>query len=98
MSLNIRQQLDLKTQIEMFLKFAHEEGSSEPAQMALELALSKMTESEKEAFFSGLEAIATNPDDAATIADQIPLSILVVSPELREIKKCITDECDVLVC
>ena len=53
---------------------------------------------EKEAFFSGLEAIATNPDDAATIADQIPLSILVVSPELRAIKKYITEECEVLAC
>ena len=92
MSVNIRQ-LNLKTQIEGFLEFAREKGSNEPAQMALELALSKLTENEKEAFFSGLEAIATNPDDAAQIAGQIPLSILVVSPELREIKKCITDEC-----
>ena len=97
MSLNIRQ-LNLKTQIEGFLMFAREKGSNEPAQMALELALSKLTENEKEAFFSGLEAIATNPDDAATIADQIPLSILVVSPELRAIKKYITEECEVLAC
>ena len=53
MNVDIRQ-LNLKTQIEGFLKFAREKGSNEPAQMALELALSKLTENEKEAFFSDL--------------------------------------------